>query len=103
MAITGRAALVAAAGALLAPLGSRWLWGLEGLLLLAVLVDLALAGRVADLRLERSGATSTRLGERAEVVLTGTNMGSRRLRGGLRDAWVPSAGARPRAQRLDAP
>jgi len=103
MAITGRAALVAAVGALLAPLGSGWLWGVEGVLLLAVLVDLALAGRVADLRLDRSGATSSRLGEPAEVVLTVTNVGRRRVRGVIRDAWLPSAGARPRTQRLDVP
>jgi uncharacterized protein (DUF58 family) len=103
MAITGRAALVAAAGALLAPLGSRWLWTVEGVLLLAVLIDLALAGRVADLRLERSGATSTRLGEPAEVVLTLTNAGRRPLRGIVRDAWLPSAGARPRSQRVALP
>ena len=103
MAITGRAALLAAAGALLAPLGSRWLWGVEGVLLLAVLVDLALAGRVADLRLERSGGTSTRLGEPVEVVLGVTNVGRRRVRGTIRDAWLPSAGARPRTQRIDIP
>jgi len=103
MAITGQAALVAAVGALLAPLGSGWLWGVEGVLLLAVLVDLALAGRVADLRLDRSGATSSRLGEPAEVVLTVTNVGRRRVRGVIRDAWLPSAGARPRTQRLDVP
>jgi len=72
-------------------------------LLLAVLVDLALAGRVADLRLDRSGATSSRLGEPAEVVLTVTNVGRRRVRGVIRDAWLPSAGARPRTQRLDVP
>ncbi len=103
MALTGRAALAAAAGAVLAPLGSRWLWGVEGVLLVAVLVDLALAGRVGDLRLHRSGATSTRLGEPVQVVLAVTNAGRRRVRGLIRDAWLPSAGASPRIQRLDIP
>jgi uncharacterized protein (DUF58 family) len=103
MAITGRTALVAALGALLAPLGSAWLWGVEGLLLLGVAVDLALAGRVADLRLSRSGATSTRLGQPVEVTLLVANPGRRRVRGILRDAWLPSAGATPRTQPLDIP
>lgn len=103
MAITGRTALVAALGALLAPLGSAWLWAVEGLLLLGVAVDLARAGRVADLRMSRGGATSTRLGHAVEVTLLVTNAGSRRVRGVLRDAWLPSAGATPRSQRIDVP
>jgi uncharacterized protein (DUF58 family) len=103
MAITGRTALVAALGALLAPLGATWLWAVEGLLLLGVLVDLALAGRVADLRLSRSGATSTRLGQPVDVTLLVTNGGRRRVRGVLRDAWLPSAGAVPRTQPVDIP
>jgi len=103
MAITGRAALVAALGALLAPLGTGWLLAVEGLLAFAVAVDLALAAGVRDLRLARSGATTTRLGERVEVALTVTNTGRRRARGLLRDAWLPSAGASPRTHRLDVP
>src|SRR5215207_5768016 len=103
MAITGRTALLAALGALLAPLGAGWIWAVEGLLLLGVLVDLALAGRVADLRMSRSGATSTRLGQPVEVALLVTNAGRRRVRGVLRDAWLPSAGAAPRIQPLDIP
>src|SRR5439155_4027924 len=74
-----------------------------GVLLLAVAVDLLLAARIGDLRIARSGATTTRLGERVEVVLTMTNAGRRRARGVLRDAWLPSAGASPRTQRLDIP
>jgi uncharacterized protein (DUF58 family) len=103
MAITGRTALVAALGALLAPLGATWLWAVEGLLLLGVLVDLGLAGRVADLRLSRTGAASTRLGQPVDVALLVTNGGRRRVRGVLRDAWLPSAGAAPRTQPVDIP
>jgi uncharacterized protein (DUF58 family) len=103
MAITGRTALLAALGALLAPLGSAWLWAVEGLLLLGVAVDLALAGRVADLRLSRSGGTSTRLGQPVEVTLLVANAGRRRVRGILRDAWLPSAGATPRTQQFEIP
>ncbi|MBI1757690.1 MAG: DUF58 domain-containing protein [Actinobacteria bacterium] len=103
MALTGRTALVALLGALLAPLGPGWLAGLTGLLAAGVLVDLALAGRIADLRLARSGATTTRLGETVTVTLLVGNAGRRRARGVLRDAWVPSAGASPRVHRLDVP
>src|SRR3954454_4979673 len=103
MAITGRTALVAALGAILAPLGATWLWAVEGLLVLGVLVDLALAGRVADLRLSRTGASSTRLGQPVDVTLLVTNGGRRRVRGVLRDAWLPSAGAAPRTQAIDIP
>ena len=103
MAITGRTALVAALGALLAPLGSTWLWAVEGLLLLGVAADLALAGRVADLRLSRSGGTTTRLQQPVDVTLLVTNAGRRRVRGILRDAWLPSAGAVPRTQLIDIP
>ena len=103
MAITGRAALVAALGALLAPLGTVWLVAVVGLLAIGVAVDVALAGRVADLRMERSGGTTTRLGQSVEVVLLVTNTGRRRVRGLLRDAWLPSAGATPRTQEFGVP
>ena len=103
MAITGRTALVAALGAVLAPLGWAWPAAVIGLLAVGVAVDVALAGRVADLRMDRSGATSTRLGQPVDVALLVTNAGRRRVRGVLRDAWLPSAGARPRTQRIDVP
>jgi uncharacterized protein (DUF58 family) len=103
MAITGRTALVAALGAVLAPLGSAWPAAVIGLLAVGVAVDVALAGRVADLRMDRSGATSTRLGQPVDVALLVTNAGRRRVRGVLRDAWLPSAGARPQTQRIDVP
>jgi len=72
MAITGRTALVAALGALLAPLGTVWLLAVVGLLAAGVAVDVALAGRIADLRMERSGGTTTRLGQ---PVVFGHSMG----------------------------
>jgi uncharacterized protein (DUF58 family) len=103
MAITGRAALVAALGAALAPLGGGWLWVVEGLLLIAVATDLALAARIGDLQVDRAAAGMLRLGEQTDVVLLVANGGSRRARGLLRDAWLPSAGATPRVQRIDVP
>jgi uncharacterized protein (DUF58 family) len=103
MAITGRAALIAALGALLAPLGAGWLWAVEGALLAAVAVDLVRAARIGDLAASRAGTATLRLGEQTESTLMITNGGRRPARGLLRDAWLPSAGATPRVQRIDVP
>ncbi|MER5494370.1 DUF58 domain-containing protein [Streptomyces sp. NPDC002490] len=94
MPFTGRAALLAAVGAL--PVG---LWdpswtgvlAVNAPLALACACDAALAAPVRRLRLERSGDTSVRLGEPARVTLTVTNPTGRPLRARLRDAWPPSA------------
>lgn len=67
----------------------------------AVGLDLALAGRVAGLRLSRSGAPSTRLGQPVDTALQIVNDGPRRVRGSLRDAWPPSAVATPRVHDVD--
>lgn len=105
MALTGRAALLALLGVpvvFLLPSG----WTVLALLLLLVVVLLAdawLAAPVSSLKVVRTGATACRLGEQVEVSLALTNLGSRRARGVLRDAWVPSAGAGPRTHDLDVP
>ena len=105
MALTGRAAVLAALFVVpVVVLPSGWTV-LVGILLLVVLatVDVALAAPVSGLRLARSGATACRLGSTAEVTLSVTNGSARRVRGVLRDAWVPSAGASPRTHDLDVP
>jgi uncharacterized protein (DUF58 family) len=99
MAITGRAAAVALAGAVavaFSPLPGATLvvWNLA--LLLAIAVDLALAASVPSLRLTRRGDTRTRQGVPAAVTLTVHNTGRRTARTRIRDAWPPSAGASPR-------
>ncbi len=103
MALTGRAALLALLGVLpvlLVP--SAWTLVVVAVLLAVVAVlDAWRAAPVGALELSRSGATACRLGERAEVDLAVVNRGPRRLRGVLRDAWVPSAGAGPRTHELD--
>ncbi len=95
MALTGRTALLAilAAAAVYAADAGWALLVVQGVLLLGVLIDLALAGQVKRLRLTRDGPTSTRLGEPTALTLTVVNSGRRRVRGVLRDAWSPSAGA----------
>jgi uncharacterized protein (DUF58 family) len=105
MAVTGRTALAAALGAALVwVIGSGGaVLGVEAVLGVAVLIDLLAAARPGDLRLERDGPTAVRLGESVALTLRVTNTGSRRLRGRLRDAWVPSAGADLTHHQLDLP
>jgi uncharacterized protein (DUF58 family) len=94
MALTGRAALLAALGSL--PVG---IWEPSWTGILAVNVplavacacDFALAAPVRRLSLTRSGDTSVRLGESADVTLTLTNPSRRPLRARIRDAWPPSS------------
>ncbi|WP_371497348.1 DUF58 domain-containing protein [Kitasatospora sp. NBC_00374] len=94
MALTGRTALLAALGALVVGLVLPSWAGIGAVtlpVLLAVLVDLVLAAPVRTLRFDRSGDTTVRLGENADVELTLTNPSGRPLRALVRDAWAPSA------------
>ena len=91
--------MVALAGVvvvLLWPAGGRTVLVVFALLLLAVVVDLLLAASPRAIGVARGGDTSTRVGETAEVFVTMHNPSSRPARGWVRDAWPPSAGARPR-------
>ncbi|MFB7518039.1 DUF58 domain-containing protein [Streptomyces sp. NPDC056144] len=94
MALTGRTALLAALGSLpvgiLAPSWAGML-AVNAPLSLAILCDYAMAAPVRTLQFTRSGDTSVRLGDAAEVQLTVTNPSRRRLRAQLRDAWPPSS------------
>ncbi|MCW2881490.1 MAG: hypothetical protein JWQ95_5590 [Sphaerisporangium sp.] len=106
MALTGRAGLITAlgaAGVLFAPRPGYAVLGLLMLLAALVVVDLLLAGGVRPLRFQRGGERLVRLGESVTVELIAENPGRRRVRGTLRDAWPPSAGAGPRHLRLDVP
>ncbi|MFC9912554.1 DUF58 domain-containing protein [Streptomyces sp. NPDC059862] len=94
MALTGRAALLAALGSL--PVGlwePSWtgILAVNAPLAIACACDFALAAPVRRLRLTRSGDTSVRLGETADVTLTVSNPSRRPLRADLRDAWPPSS------------
>ncbi|CAM5291781.1 Lipoprotein OS=Streptomyces glaucescens OX=1907 GN=SGLAU_13705 PE=4 SV=1 [Streptomyces glaucescens] len=94
MPLTGRAALLAALGSL--PVGiwdPSWtgVLAVNGSLALACACDFALAAPVRRLGLTRSGATSVRLGDTADVTLTVSNPSRRALRAQLRDAWPPSS------------
>ena len=106
MVVTSRTAvllvLAAVVGALAAP---SW-WGVvaaDGVVLLLVVVDAVLAASPRAVVATRSGDRAVRLGEAADVVLTLRHQGSRRLRGVVRDAWVPSAGAAVTRHRVAIP
>ncbi|MHB9861300.1 DUF58 domain-containing protein [Streptomyces sp. YIM S03343] len=94
MPLTGRTALIAALGTL--PVG-LWGPGWTGVLAVdlplaaACACDVALAAPVRRITLTRSGDTSVRLGETADVTLTLTNPSRRPLRARIRDAWPPSS------------
>ena len=102
MAVTGWfVALVALGVAPVVVTGSGWAvvgW----LVVVAVLtaVDLALAGSPRTLTLRRELPGAIRLGESAAARLVVVNDGRRTVRGLLRDAWQPSAGATPTRRRL---
>jgi uncharacterized protein (DUF58 family) len=102
MALTGRAALAALIGAL-AALAFRAVAALivvNALILAGIAVDLVLAAGVRQLRMTRAGDARILLGKSGSVVLTVQNPGRRPLRGIVRDAWRPSAGAQPRYARV---
>ncbi|MEV0009436.1 DUF58 domain-containing protein [Streptomyces sp. NPDC047973] len=94
MALTGRAALVAALGSLIVGvLAPSWtgILTIDVPLALAILCDYALAAPVRTLQFTRSGDTSVRLGDAAAVRLTVANPSRRPLRAVLRDGWPPSS------------
>ncbi|MEV0457137.1 DUF58 domain-containing protein [Catellatospora methionotrophica] len=106
---TARAALLAALCAPIVGVASALSavppWALAGVLLAlvaaAVLADWALTAdpRRIAVRRATTGAV-VRLGEDAEVALTVANHADADVKLLVRDAWVPSAGARPYAHRV---
>ncbi len=103
MVLTGRLVALAALGLLLAAWSAAAVLTYAAGLAALTAADLALAARIAGLRLRREPSSPVRLHERGETVLTIANAGSRTLRGTVRDAWVPSAGATPRSQQVAVP
>jgi uncharacterized protein (DUF58 family) len=106
VALTRRAAIVALVGVLIvfvAPVHGYAVPIVEAALVLGILVDLVCAGSVRALQVSRYGDTGRRLDEVSEVGVLVMNGGRRRVRGVLRDAWPPSAGATPTRQQIDVP
>ncbi|MCW2758658.1 MAG: hypothetical protein JWO46_2404 [Nocardioidaceae bacterium] len=105
MAITWRVPALLALGAILVWLrptgGTVALWLLVVVVL--TLLDTWFAPAARTLTVVRRDVGSTRQGSATETVLDVTNTGRRVVRGMLRDAWQPSAGARGNRHRLDLP
>ncbi len=95
MIITGRVPLLLLLG--LVPVMLRPALGTVGLWLVLValttLLDWLLAPRPTTLAVSRAGIGAVRLGDDTESRLTIVNPGTRTVRGILRDAWQPTAGA----------
>jgi uncharacterized protein (DUF58 family) len=89
------ALLVAGAVPVIAFEGWPGFLGWLGLVVVLTAIDLGVAGSPRALRFERTVPSRVRLGESVEGSLLVTNTGRRRVHGVLRDAWQPSAGARP--------
>jgi uncharacterized protein (DUF58 family) len=105
MALTWRAAALMTFGVvpvLLWPQGSTALWWLL-LVLVIALVDILVAVSPRALLIGRSADGQVRLGEEGETTLVVRNPSRRRIRGIVRDAWQPSAGAVDDRHRLDLP
>jgi len=105
VALTGRAALLALVGVVPVALAPGWatLAGWAAIWAAVVVVDLLVAGSPRGLAVERAKLASVRLGEMVDAPFVLTNTGKRRVRGVVRDAWQPSAGALEQRQRLDLP
>ncbi len=95
MTLTGRVPLLLLLGlvpVVLRPtIGTVWLWVL--VVVTVVVLDWWFAPRPAALSLERPPVGSVRLGEPTETLLRVANPSRRRVRGVVRDAWQPTAGA----------
>ncbi len=93
MALTWRAAALAAIGAVAAVLvpvpGTVLAWA--GVVVLLCALDVWLAASPRRVAVSRDVPASVRLTLPARSTLTLTNLGTRRLRGVVRDAWPPSA------------
>lgn len=111
MVITGRVPLLVLIGTVpvvvLGSFGADWAVGVIiawlVLVVLLVLVDVGAAASPRRVRIERALPNAVRLGEPAEATLLLANPGGRRIRGIVRDAWQPSAGAVPTRWPLDLP
>ncbi|MGW4154493.1 DUF58 domain-containing protein [Micromonospora chersina] len=96
--MTWRAGLLLAASAATLPAWPAPFLGvavLTAAVLLLVVLDWTLAAPLHGVTATRAGDRAVRLGGTATVTLHLANASARTLRAQVRDAWVPSAGARP--------
>jgi uncharacterized protein (DUF58 family) len=95
VAVSGRFVIALALGIIpLVALGAPWVLAAWVVLVLVVAaVDLLFAASPRQVTVSRSLPARVRLGETVRADATLTNRGRRTLRGTVRDAWQPSAGA----------
>lgn len=95
MILTWRAGLLAAIAVIAVAIAGSWLAVVitTGVLAAVIILDLVLCPSPAKVSVRRTGDTSIRLGDSAEVSVLLTNHGRRKIKATVRDAWTPSAGA----------
>ncbi len=95
MSVTGRFVVLLGIGAVpVIAIGQLWvLFAWLGLVVVLAVIDLLVAGSPRAVRISRTVPARVRLGETVRVEVFVTNTGRRTIRGLLRDAWQPSAGA----------
>ncbi|MEE3851961.1 DUF58 domain-containing protein [Gordonia sp. LSe1-13] len=105
MFVTGRFFVLVLVGAI--PIVVYPHFGTVGLWLLFCVIVLVLdvigAGSTTVVRMTRTPTAPIRLGDATDSTLLVENLGSRRFRGHLRDAWQPSAGATGNRHRVTIP
>ncbi len=105
MAVSGRFVILVVLGlvpVLLLPGWGTVLLTASALLALAA-VDVLLAGSLRQVHVVRQNAGNVTLHGTADPAVTVRNEGRRRVRGTLRDAWQPSAGAKNPLQDINVP
>lgn len=105
MALSGRFVVLALLGLVPVLLLPGW-WTVLGVtaVLAALLgLELGLAASLRTIDVQRADPGHVALNGTAHSVLTVSNQGGRRLRGLIRDAWQPSAGAQDAVRPLDIP
>src|SRR4051794_22410712 len=105
MTLTGRVPLLLLAGlvALVVRPAPTTAAGWVAAVLVLVASDVLLAPRPACVDLSRRPLGGVRQGQQAATALVAVNRSGRRVRGVVRDAWQPSAGAQANRHRLDLP
>ena len=105
MAISGRFVLLVLLGVVPVLLLPGWgtVLLVAGVLAALAAVDLLAAAPLRTVSLQRTEPGNVTLHASADALLTVRNDGGRRLRGVLRDAWQPSAGAENAVQDIEVP
>lgn len=105
MAISGRFVLLVLLGLVPVLLLPGWgtVFATAAVLAALATVDVLLAAPLKHVQMQRPDPGNVTLNSTIDTRLSVSNDGSRRLRGSLRDAWQPSAGARNPVQDIDIP